>query len=402
MNSRAKFFVVFASTSLVVLLLIGAKMGASATAPEGPYKHLAVFTDVLSRIKSEYVEEPNMKSVTVGAVTGLLESIDPFASYLNAEQYKDYLKKRDGYKGDIGLILSKRAGFIGVVGVIPGSPADQSGIEVGDWLEAIKGVSTRDMPLAYAEILLKGEPASTIDISVFRSRRPEPQKMTLTRTEVKPPALTTEMLAEQTGLIRVTTMEHGKVDEVKAAVKKLEAAGAKRLLLDLRNCSLGSAEDGWALANLFVDKGNLGYTVGQKVPRKNTDADPAMQVTKLPLRVITNRGTAGAAEVAAGALLDSKRADVVGEKTYQAASVLRTIPLDDGSAVILSVAKYYTPSGKSIPEAGITPSVPLPEPEAQIDFDENGQPLVQETEPDAAAANARDKAYLQKVLEGWK
>ena len=110
MNSRAKFFVVFASTSLAALLLAGAVIGKSAS-PDGPYHHLAVYTEVLSRIKSEYVEEPDMKSVTLGALNGLLESVDPFASYLNAEQYKEYLKKKDAYKADVGLVLSKRAGI---------------------------------------------------------------------------------------------------------------------------------------------------------------------------------------------------------------------------------------------------------------------------------------------------
>src|SRR4051812_8771058 len=127
MNGRVKFFVVFTSTSLAALLLVGAVIGKSAS-PDGPYHHLAVYTEVLSRIKSEYVEEPDMKSVTLGALNGLLESIDPFASYLNAEQYKDYQSKQNAYKGDVGLMLSKRAGYIAVVGAIPGSPGATSGI----------------------------------------------------------------------------------------------------------------------------------------------------------------------------------------------------------------------------------------------------------------------------------
>jgi carboxyl-terminal processing protease len=127
MNSRVKFIVVFSSTSLAALLLVGAVIGRSAS-PDGPYRHLTVYTEVLSRIKSEYVEEPDMKSVTLGALNGLLESIDPFASYLNAEQYKDYLKSKDTVKGDVGLMLSKRAGYIGVVGAVPGSPGALAGI----------------------------------------------------------------------------------------------------------------------------------------------------------------------------------------------------------------------------------------------------------------------------------
>src|SRR3977135_1332543 len=163
MNSRVKFFVVFASTSLADLLLLGALLG-KRTPPVQPYPHHMVYTEVLSRIKSEYVEEPDIKSVTLGALNGLLESIDPFASYLNADQYKEYLKNNDGYKGDVGLILSKRFAYIGVVSAIPGSPAAKAGLSTGDIIETIKGVATRDMPLAYATLLLHGDPGSTVEI----------------------------------------------------------------------------------------------------------------------------------------------------------------------------------------------------------------------------------------------
>lgn len=171
MNSRVKFFVVFSSTSLAALLLVGAVIGKSAS-PDGPYHHLAVYTEVLSRIKTEYVEEPDMKSVTLGALNGLLESIDPFASYLSAEQYKTYLENKGSAKGDVGLMLSKRAGYIAVVSALPGSPAAQAGVAAGDFIETIKGVATRDMPLAYAEQTLQGSPGTTIEISLFKSRRP--------------------------------------------------------------------------------------------------------------------------------------------------------------------------------------------------------------------------------------
>src|SRR6185295_12281791 len=144
MNSRAKFLVIVSSTFLVLLLLLGTVLGKGTT-PDNPYRHLGVYTEVLSRIKSEYVEEPDLKSVTLGALNGLLESIDPFASYLNADQYKEYQKNIDAHKGDVGFILSKRFGYIAVVGTIPGSPAAKAGLTTGDILESIKGVATRDM-----------------------------------------------------------------------------------------------------------------------------------------------------------------------------------------------------------------------------------------------------------------
>ncbi|MEO7650042.1 MAG: S41 family peptidase, partial [Bryobacteraceae bacterium] len=289
MNSRFKFFVVFASTSLAALLLLGAVLGKSAS-PDGPYRHLAVYTEVLSRIKSEYVEEPDMKSVTLGALNGMLESIDPFASYLNTEQYKEYLKKKDTLKGDVGLLLSKRSGYIGVVSALPGSAAAQAGIAAGDFIETIKTISTRDMPLAYAELLLRGDVGTPVDISIFKARRPDPQKLTLTRGAITYPAVVSQMMPDHIGYIRPLTLSQGKVKEVAAAVTSLQSQGAKRLVLDLRHVAAGAPEAGAELANLFMDKGLITYIQGQRTTRQNFEADASKAITKLPLQILTNRG----------------------------------------------------------------------------------------------------------------
>ncbi len=396
MSSRAKLLVVLSSTGLVVFLLLGAMLGKGA-APEGAYRHLAVYTEVLSRIKSEYVEEPDLKSVTLGALNGLLESVDPFSSYLNADQYKEYQKKKDSQKGDVGLVLSKRFGYVGVVASVPGSPAGKLGLATGDVLETIKGVATRDMPLAYAELLLRGEPGTSIEISVLRVRRPEPQKITLTRSAVSYPPVSSKMLADGVGYIRSETLAAGKVKEVAAAVTGLERQGAKKLVLDLRNCAVGETAEGVALANLFIEKGKLGYLLGQRFARQDFEADTAKAITKLPLAVITNRATAGAAEVAAAALLDSKRADLVGERTYGDAAVRKPVTMEDGGAVILSVAKYYSPSGKAIQDAagGVTPQTLVQEQDSQIELDEDGEPVVKE---DAEKKPGED-LLLKKAVE---
>src|SRR5262252_9142323 len=152
MSSRIKYFVVSTSTCLTLLLLIGIGLGRGASTDD-TYKHLSVFSDVVSRIKSEYVEEPDMKSVTLGALNGMLESIDPFASYLNADQYKEYLKTKDIKRAGTGLLLSKRGGYLMVVGAAPGSSAAKAGMSSWDMIETIKGIATRDMPLAYAQML---------------------------------------------------------------------------------------------------------------------------------------------------------------------------------------------------------------------------------------------------------
>jgi carboxyl-terminal processing protease len=393
MNSRLKFLVVFGSTCLTLVLLLGTVLGKTSN-PDGAYRHLAVYTEVLQRIKSEYVEEPDMKSVTVGALNGMLEAIDPFASYLNADQYKDYLKHKDEKRAGIGLVLAKKYGYLGVVGVLPNGPAAKAGLGSGDMIEAINGVATRDMPLAYAELLLDGPQGTTVELSVVRVRRPEPHKITLTRAHVEMPPVAWRLMENQTGYIRPETLAKSKPDEVAKAIRELQKQGAQRLVLDLRNCALGQPQEGIALANLFLSKGLITYLQGQRVSKQEFHADSGKTVTNLPLVVITNRATADAAEVAAAALLDSKRAQTVGEKTYGDAALRRTITMDDGGAIILSVAKYYSPSGKSIPELAVMPTHALNEPDAQPEVDENGDPL-DTPEP----ARTGEDPLLKKALE---
>ena len=368
MSSRAKFLIVVSSTLLVLLLLLGTVLG-KGTSAEGPYRQLSVYTEVLQRIKSEYVEEPDMKSVTLGALNGLLESIDPFASYLNADQYKEYQKHTDA-KGDVGLVLSKRFGYIGVVSSVPGSPAAKAGLSTGDIIETIKGVGTRDMPLAYATLLLRGAPGSTIDITVLR-HRPEPQKMTLTRAALTPPPVLSKVMPDNVGYIRPETLSGERIQQISADLRDLESKGAKTLVLDLRQCAVGEPSDGIALAGLFLDKGLVTYLQGQRLPRQDFKADASKVVWKLPLVVLTNRGTADGAEIAAAALEDNNRAKVVGERTYGDASLRRPLTMDDGSAIILSVAKYYSPGGKAIQDTGVTPNEAVQEPEPQLEADED-------------------------------
>jgi carboxyl-terminal processing protease len=400
MNSRIKYLIVSTSSCLAVLLLIGSVLGQGAASADDPYKHIGVFSDVVSRIKTEYVEEPDMKSVTMGALNGLLEAIDPFASYLNAEQYKDYVKNKDLKRADVGLVLSKRFGYVGVVGTVPGSPAAKAGLSTADMIETIKGIATRDMPLAYAGLLLQGDADSTVELSVVRVRRPEPQTVKLTRAMLTLPPVEAKMLAGQVGYINIDAISPEGVKQTAAAIEKLQKEGAQKLVLDLRNCAVGTPDDGIALANLFLNKGLIVYEQGQRVPRQNFDADPSKAVTSLPLAVLINHGTADAAEIAAAALMGNKRAQVVGERTYGDASVRRALTMDDGGAIILSVAKYYSPDGKAIQDTGVTPGVVVNEPEPQVDVDENGEPIP--GPPEAAPApqkKAEDDPAVKKALE---
>jgi carboxyl-terminal processing protease len=358
MHSRSKLILVTVSCCVVLFLMLGTVLGRGAGS-DNVYSHLSVFTEVLSRIKSEYVEEPDMEDVTLGAVNGLLESIDPYASYLNREQYQQYVATiKNGSKGDVGLVLSRKVGYVSVVDAIPGSPAARAGIETGDIIETIDGVATRDMPLAYAEMLLRGEPGSQVRLTVLRVRESaEPQEIKLVREVVQFPPVRGQMLEGEIGHIRVQSLETGKSADVARQLEALVRQGARKIILDLRDSASGDVKEGLALADLFLDQGTIATLRGQKVERQEFSASREKTVCRLPLVVVINRGTARGAEVAAAALLENKRAEVVGERSYGDAALRRAVALDDGGAVILSVAKYYSPGGKAIQDTGVTPSV---------------------------------------------
>lgn len=357
MNRFVKTLVVLTSATAVFVLLLGTVL-ANNKNPEDVYRHFAVYTEVLTRIKSEYVEEPNMQDVTLGAVNGMLESIDPFASYLNAEQYEQYQSLQNSKKADVGLVLSRKVGYVSVVDAIPGSPAAEAGITTGDMIETIDGVATRDMPLAYAEMLLRGEAGTEVELSVLRVRQgAEPQTITIERRMRSYPEVRTQMLPGSIGHIRAESLEAGKTASIAKAVQELKSQGAEKIILDLRRAAYGDPREGLALADLFLEEGLMAYLEGQKVMRQDFHATKEGSLKDLPLVVAINRGTAQGAEIAAAALLANKRAELVGERSYGDAALRKAVKLGDGGAVILSVAKYHTPEGKAIQDEAVTPSV---------------------------------------------
>ena len=390
--------VVSASACLTILLVAGSLPSRGADQTD-TLKHIGVFSDVVAHIKSEYVEEPDMKSVTLGALNGLLEAVDPFASYLNADQYQDYLKNKDLKRADVGLVLSKKPGWMGVVGVLPGSPAANAGLSTHDMIESIKGIATRDMPLAYASLLLQGTAGSTVELSVVRARHPEPQTITITRVNLTYPAVETKMLAGAVGYLGIGALTPDGVQQSAGAIRHLQSEGAQKLVLDLRNCAVGEPEDGIALANLFLASGRITYLKGQKVPERDFDADPAKAITSLPLAVLVNHGTAGGAEVAAAALGGNKRAQLVGEPTYGDAALRRALTMDDGSAIILSVAKYYSPDGKAIQDTRVMPGTLVAGAEPQIEYDENDEPIVEPEPKQPQPKKLEDDPVIKKAVE---
>jgi carboxyl-terminal processing protease len=357
MSMKIKAAILVCSAAVLVFMVVGGLNGVRASSNEGAYRQLQVYSEVLSRVRSEYVEEPNIPAVTDGALHGLLESLDPNSSYLSPAEYKDYKSHKTEARGDIGAAISKRFGYAAVVSVIPGGPADKAGLQATDILEAIEGKSSREMSLAEIRNLLSGQPGSNVTVEVVRSRRAEPQKMVITRDIVSIPAVTDKVMEDGIGYIQVDAFTKGKSQEIAGKLKALQKAGAKKLILDLRNCALGEEAEGIATANLFLNHGTITYLQGQKYPREAFNADPAKDITNLPVAVLVNKGTAGPAEVVAAAVLENARGDVVGDKTFGDGSVQKTIEMPDGSALILSVAKYYTPSGKAIQDTAITPNI---------------------------------------------
>jgi carboxyl-terminal processing protease len=359
MSKKFQALLLSSSMLIIVFALIGG-LGVHASSgnnsSDGVYSHIEVYSEVLHRIRSEYVEEPNISQVTSGALHGLLESLDADSSYLSPEEYKTFKATKADGKAGIGATISKRAGYAAVVSVIPGGPADKAGINSGDFLETVNGKSTHDLSLAAIRAELTGEPGSRLEVVVIRTRKVEPQKLTIVRDLVTPPAVQEQMIGD-TGYVKALTLTKGKAQEIAGKIKSLQSKGAKKLVLDLRDDSEGNEDEGIATANLFLSKGLITTLQGQKYEKVTYNADPQKKITDLPLAVLVNRGTSGPAEIVAAAVLDNKRGDVVGDKTFGEGSVQKLIEVPDGSALILSIAKYYTPDGKSIQDNGITPNI---------------------------------------------
>src|SRR5881296_3766869 len=357
MSMKTKAVILISSAAALLFIVLGGLEGVRASSNDGAYRQLQVYSEVLSRVRSEYVEEPNIPQVTDGALHGLLESLDANSSYLSPAEYKEYKSHRTEAKGEIGAAISKRFGYAAVVSVIPGGPGDKAGLQASDIIEAIEGKSTREMSLAEVHNLLEGQPGSNVSLAVVRARRAEPQKIVITRDVVNVPPVNEKMVEDQIGYIQVDAFNKGKTSEIANKIKTLQKSGAKKLILDLRNCAEGEESEGISTANLFLNHGTITYLQGQKYPREAFNADPSKAITALPLVVLVNKGTAGAAEVVAAAVLENARGDVVGDKTFGDGSVQKTIELPDGSALILSVAKYYSPGGKAIQDTAVTPNI---------------------------------------------
>ena len=350
-----------------VLMLVGLFLGvnwhgvhaAGSDGQEAAYRQINVYGEVLEHIQSDYVEDPNINKVTHGALRGLMESLDPDSSYLSPADYKTWKESKAG-KAQVGITVSKRYGYATVVSVVPGSPADRADISDGDIIEAIENKSTLDISLAMIKLMMEGAPGSELKLGVLRPRTAgsKPDMITLNRAVVSEPGLS-ETMYENSSIMYLKPMalDHEHVSQVEAKLKAMNKTPAKKILLDLRDVSTGDMAEGLRLANLFVANGTLATLEGQKVAKQTFTAEPNKAInTTAPLVVLVNRGTYGAAELAAAAIADNKRGELVGERTFGEGSQQKTFDLPDGGALILSVAKYASPEGKKFEDEGVTPA----------------------------------------------
>ena len=361
MPKSAKLFLLATSVVLVLGIFLGVNAhGVSAAAggpQEGAYRQINVYTEVLQHIQSDYVEDPNINSVTNGALRGLLESLDADSSYLTADEYKIF-KSFKAAKGQVGINVSKRYGYATVVSVVPGSPADKATLNDGDIIEAIGNKDTRDLSLAMIQMMLQGAPGSELQIAVIRPRKAEPEKITLNRVVIsEPPVAETQYENSSILYLKPEILDHDHVQALESKLKGMNKAGNKKVLLDLRDVAAGDMPEAVRTANFFLSSGTIATLSGQKFPEQTFTADPSKTINaSAPVIVLVNRGTSGPAELVAAAIADNKRGELVGEKTFGEGTQQKTFELADGGAVILSVAKYASPSGKKFEDDAVTPA----------------------------------------------
>jgi carboxyl-terminal processing protease len=344
--------------SVVIFLYVGLGYVLGKTNDDKAYRSLSVFGEVLQHIQEDYVDEPNMNLVTAGALHGLLESLDPQSGYLSPREYADYRDRlKNTQHGEPGMTISKRYGYIVVVSVVPDGPAEKASLRDGEILEAIAGFSTRDMSVGQATMLLQGTPGTPVKVAVVRRGKTEPSEISINRAVIGSQHVVADRVAEDVAYVRLPAMEPMDVTELREKLLQFDKQGLHKLVLDLRDCTRGQVPDAISAAQLFLSSGKITSLEGQTVPRKEFSAEPDKVVWRTPVDVLISPSTSGAAEVLAAAIKGNKRGEVLGERTFGTASEQKVIPLDDGGAVILTVAFYSTPEGKSIVEEGVAPTV---------------------------------------------
>jgi carboxyl-terminal processing protease len=372
MRRKLTFGILIAA--LTINLIIGARIyfySLQAVEDDDPYTNIKIFTSVLERIKNDYVEGNKFtyRELIQGALKGMLGMLDPHSEFMDATQYEDLKNDTEGAFGGVGIVISMRDGYITVVAPMEDTPGFKAGILSGDRIVKIDGRSTEKMSLQDAVKKLRGKPGTDVMVTIYRPSTGETKDYKLTRAEIKVPTVKdingkSEFPVDENyiGYIRITQFGEKTSDDLENALRKLEAKNVKSIILDLRGNPGGLLDQAVGVCEKFLPRGTLVVsTEGQNANQKAEYRVTGRSKTRhYPLVVLVNGGSASASEIVAGCLQDLKRAVIIGEQTFGKGSVQSILPLNDGSALRLTTARYYTPSHRVIHEKGITPDIIVP------------------------------------------
>jgi carboxyl-terminal processing protease len=351
--------VVVAATLLLLTFTGGVQRGTSAV--EDTYGNLKVFTEILSLVQSNYVDETNSKDLMYGAIKGMLDTLDPHTSFMPPEAFKEMQVETHGSFGGLGIEITVKDRLLTVVAPIEGTPADRAGIQPGDRIVKIEGQVTKDMTLMEAVRHLRGPKGTKVSLTILREGQTEPLDVTLVRETIEIHSVRNKDLGDGIYYVRISSFQDRTTRDLERAAEQARKLGSTAMILDLRNDPGGLLNQAVSVSEMFLDKGQLiVYTKGRSQNqdlRFTADPDPSNSFPKVPTVVLVNGGSASASEIVAGALQDWKRAVLLGTKTFGKGSVQTVIPLSDGSGLRLTTAKYFTPQGRSIHGTGITPDI---------------------------------------------
>ena len=393
MSSKSKYMALLLSSVLVIYAIVGGKIGR-VNAQDSSLQHLDVFSQVYQKIDRDYVDQVSMTNATNGAIRGLLEQVDPYSAYLTGKDiafYKEFaIEKTPG----IGVVLTRAQGYPMILEAIPGGPGAKAGLKTFDTIEAIDDVPTREMNLVQAYAYLSTPTDKPASLTIIRNA--EPQIIKVNREVTKVPPVEAKVIQTDIAYVRVPLLSAGRTNDAKKQIEDLLKKGATGVILDLRASAGGKDTEGYNLANLFVDTGTLGYVQGQKVAKKLFQADPKAAITKVPLVVLIDGGTGGAAEIAAAAIKDSKRGQLVGTRTFGTGSLQSLITLDSTSALLISTAKYFSPSGKDLQANGVVPDTTVSKNNNRPDL--NSAESLQ-APPPSSDPRSEEEIQLEKAIQ---
>ena len=366
MKTRTQnYLLLITGLMLGVLISIGHGVFAEREASRAtlPVEELRTFSDVFGRIKNDYVESVEDRDLLENAIRGMLTGLDPHSSYLDAEQFKELQVGTTGQFGGLGIEVGMEDGFVKVIAPIDDTPAQRAGVKAGDLVIRLDDTPVKGMTLSDAVKVMRGKPGTDIKLTIVREGIDKPLQITITRDIIKVKSVKYRMLEPEYGYLRISQFQSKTANNlVKAmdALKKENDGPLKGLILDLRNNPGGVLNGAVAVSDAFLEKGLIVYTEG-RLPDSSLrfNATPDDVSDGAPIVVLVNQGSASASEIVAGALQDHKRALIIGAQTFGKGSVQTILPLSGGTALKLTTARYYTPSGRSIQAEGITPDIEL-------------------------------------------